>query len=49
MCRKKNHQGSRFVIESAKVFPQEFMKVPRKIRQIDKVIAVKLHKVDTPI
>ena len=44
VCRKKNHQVLRFMIESAKVFPQKVMKVPRglrKMRQSDKAIAVK--------
>ena len=48
MCRKKNHQGSRFMIESVKVFPQKVMEVTRwlrKIRQSDKVTAVKRRKV----
>ena len=29
VCRKKNHQGSRFIIQSAKSYTQKVMKVPR--------------------
>ena len=48
MCRKKNHQGSRFIIESVKGFPQKVMKVTRSLRkkrESDKVMAVKRRKV----